>query len=86
MQSSFQSIPYQDTGYFTPIVADYLLGDEKLQPFLQHSPDWQGLAAAIASRKQTPVNRELLVEVLTQQYASLNLTHRLSQNLALLKQ
>ena len=86
MQSSFQSIPDQETGYFTPIVADYLLGDEKLQPFLQHSPDWQGLASAIASRKQSPVNRELLVEVLTQQYASLNLTPRLSQNLAFLKQ
>ena len=86
MHASFQSIAYQDTGYFTPIVADYLSGNQKLLPFLQHSANWQGLAASIESRKQSPVNRALLVEVLTQQYASLHLTTRLSQNLALLKQ
>ena len=86
MQSSFQTIPYQDTGYFTPIVADYLMGNEKLQPFFQHPPNWNGLAEAITSRKQSPVNRELLVEVLTQQYATLTLTPRLLENLALLKQ
>jgi len=86
MQSSFQSIAYKDSGYFTPIVVDYLLHNEKLQPFFQHPQNWNGLAEAITSRKQSPVNRALLVEVLTQQYASLTLTPRLSENLALLKQ
>lgn len=84
MHASFQSIAYQDTGYFTPIVADYLSGNEKLQPFQQHSPNLEGLSAAIAARKQSPVNRALLVEVLTQQYAALELSPLLVKNLQLL--
>lgn len=61
-------IPYQSTGFFSDLIADYLDQKENLKPFYEFAPDEQGLQQAIARRKQFPVNRKLLVEVLKKQY------------------
>ncbi|NDA60943.1 MAG: bacillithiol biosynthesis cysteine-adding enzyme BshC [Chitinophagia bacterium] len=84
MQSSLYSIPFQDTGYFTSIVSDYLSGKSTLQPFYKHTPDISGIQKAIEARKNSPINRQLLQTTLINQYAGMDLGEKLSLNIRLL--
>lgn len=84
MQSSLHTIPFQQTGYFSSIVSDYISGKPTLQPFFQHAPDISGIQQAIEARKKSPVNRELLQATLLDQYAGLELGEKLSRNIHLL--
>ncbi len=79
-------LPYKDTGYFSPLVTDYLAGDEKLRCYYQDNADEAGLKAAIDSRSQFPVDRQLLADTLEQQYQSLNKSEATIKNLQLLRE
>ncbi len=46
----------------------YLQSDEVFEDFISYPPDLRGLEAAIAARRQIPVDRPLLYEVLSKQY------------------
>src|SRR5215203_1226687 len=61
-------IPYQQTAAFTRIVIDYLNGKEELKPFYNFSPSLEGVEKTIGQKKLQPVERELLVNVLHEQY------------------
>ncbi|HNP53221.1 MAG TPA: bacillithiol biosynthesis cysteine-adding enzyme BshC [Ferruginibacter sp.] len=61
-------LPYADTRAFSPMVLDYLQQDPVLESFFDYAPTLAGIKEAILKRKQFPVNRELLVETLQQQY------------------
>lgn len=54
--------------------------------FVQYAPNLAGYQAAIAGRKANPINRSLLVDVLTAQYTNLPQTTAVNNNIALLKQ
>lgn len=82
MSSNAQTIAYRTTGYFTDIVNCYLERDPRLDTFYQFAPDWQGLEKAIAERKNFPVDRNLLTEVLTEQYQSCTPIPAVQQNIA----
>lgn len=47
----------------------YQLHYDKLRAFIQFDPDLDGLKAALEQRQKFPVNRELLVDVLTDHYS-----------------
>lgn len=81
MQSNCTYIPYADTGYFSPIVSDYISGHSSLQPFYKHAPNIEGIKAAIANRKLYATNRSLLVNVLRQQYQDIPLTPAQEENI-----
>lgn len=68
-QFEYEYIPYQNTGKFTQIVLDYLSGADKLSAFYDGKPDLSGIKKAIENRKKHPVNRALLVQQLSEQYA-----------------
>src|SRR5437762_14074618 len=72
MDCTVTSIPYQQIGYFSKIIIDYLNGTPDLQPFYSHPVSLEGLRQAIESRKQFPSDRKLLVDVLQKQYAPVN--------------
>ena len=82
MRAQVQQIPYQDTGYFTPIVAAYLQGDPVLNPFYAHAPNWEGIKNALSARNQFPIDRKLLVEILQEQYAACKPIPAVQQNIA----
>ncbi|HVW15415.1 MAG TPA: bacillithiol biosynthesis cysteine-adding enzyme BshC [Mucilaginibacter sp.] len=65
MQSS--CIDYKDTGFFSQTVIDYLEDKPELRPFYNQRPDFAGFKNIIANRQVT-ADRELLAEVLTEQY------------------
>lgn len=78
-------IPNKDTGYFSPLVNDYLDGKNELAPFYNYRPDYEGIELAIKERSNYPVNRQLLSETILKQYAGLNVADKVSTNIELLK-
>jgi uncharacterized protein YllA (UPF0747 family) len=84
MDQTANYLPYESTGYFSRIVSDYLLQSPLLKPLYQHTPDMDGIKASIAARQSFPNNRALLVDVLKEQYAGIDQSVTLQQNINLL--
>jgi len=85
MSSSCVNIPFSSTKLFSKLINDYAEGRGNAQDFVQYAPNLEGYQAAIKDRKLIPVNRVLLVEVLTAQYANLRQEAAVNDNIALLK-
>jgi bacillithiol biosynthesis cysteine-adding enzyme BshC len=66
-------INYKDTGYFSHTVTDYLDDAPALRPFYNYRPDLDGFEAFLKTKKVV-ADREILAEVLKEQY------RRLSEN------
>ncbi len=81
MNFSSQNITYQETGFFSKIVLDYISGNDLLRPFYQHAVSIDGIKAAIEERKKYSTNRKVLVDVLQKQYAEIILTAKQTFNL-----
>jgi len=74
-------LPYRQTGYFSRIITDYLDQAAELSPFYKHAVSPEGLQAAITARKQSPVNRAVLVEALREMYAGATPAPLVQQNI-----
>ena len=85
MSSNCIHIPFSATQLFSKLINDYVEGKGTAQDFVQYKLDEAGYKAAIEGRKAHPVNRALLVEVLTAQYANLQQEAAVNANIALLK-
>ena len=81
MNFSSQNITYQETGFFSKIVLDYISGNDLLKPFYQHAVSIDGIKAAIEERKKYSTNRKVLVDILQKQYAEIILTAKQTFNL-----
>lgn len=81
MENNHSHLSYQQTGYFSKLVADYVSGGEQLQNFYQHSVSIEGMKAAIAARQAFATNRQLLVDGLTNQYQDIALSNKQIANL-----
>jgi bacillithiol biosynthesis cysteine-adding enzyme BshC len=85
MKASCVTVPYDQTGYYSKLVLDYLRGDAGLKPFFQHEPDLGGIKDAMAARKPFPQNRPLLLEVLKEQYSDIPVAPKLESNIRALE-
>ena len=74
-------LDYNSTDYFSNIVADYLSRSNTLRPFYEHLPDLDGIKNAIEARQHFETPRQLLVEVLNEQYKGLQLSAKLEQHI-----
>jgi len=77
-------LPYRATRRFSALVLDYLSGADALADLSAFPPDAAGLAAAIEARRQFPVDRRTLVDVLQRQYRHLPLEEPAEANIAAL--
>ena len=84
MKFNATKIPYQTTGLFSQLVRDYVDAKGTASEFVTYAPNFEGVQKAIAARKNFPINRALLVEVLKNQYAQLTPSALVDQNVALL--
>ena len=75
------NLPYEHTGYFSTLVADYISQSPTLRPFYAHTPDLLGIQSAIEARKSFDTPRKLLVEVLTEQYAGIDISTKTKANI-----
>jgi bacillithiol synthase len=76
-----EHLSYSQTNAFSKIVSDYLAGSENLKPFYASLPTLAGVEETIGRKKQQPVNRKLLVEVLKEQYHSVSSTDAVRNNI-----
>jgi bacillithiol synthase len=79
-------LPYQQTGFFSKIVADYLNQHDQLHPFYQYEVSIEGVKKAMEDRKKYSYNRKVLVSALKLQYKGLNTSAEFQQNLERLLQ
>ncbi|MEO6961238.1 MAG: bacillithiol biosynthesis cysteine-adding enzyme BshC [Puia sp.] len=68
MNFTANKLPYEQTGYFSRLVTDYLKGGDFLKSFYAHPVSLPGLEAAIHAREKFPTRRDMLVQVLQDQY------------------
>ena len=81
-----QSIPFEDTGFFSQIVIDYLNEKESLQSFYRFSPQIENILEVVNDVKEKfNFDRVLLSEELSRQYEGFETSESTSKNLAALK-
>ena len=68
-----------------PIVTDYLSGNDFLKPFYKYTPGYDSVLSVIKDKSKEKIDRNLLSEILTKQYASLTITDKVRNNISLLK-
>lgn len=81
MQSSSTYLPCYKTNAFSALVTDYISGKNELKDFYAHPPTIEGIKQAIESRKQFQTNRNLLLQIFTEQYKGIELTVKQQQYL-----
>lgn len=74
-------LPYSQTAAFSKIVTDYLAGAEALRPFYSQPATLQGIKEKMEERKAINTNRQLLVDVLKEQYAAVEASDKVKQNI-----
>ncbi|NSL85487.1 bacillithiol biosynthesis cysteine-adding enzyme BshC [Chitinophaga sp. Mgbs1] len=79
-------IPYGKTGYFNPLVTDFLAEEAQIRPFYTYSPVHPDFAAAIQARQQFNTPRAALVAALEQQYKNLEPVTAVQENIQSLLQ
>ena len=79
------SIPYQQTGYFSKLITDYIDNKASLQPFYSHQFNIASFKTIIEERKKFPVNREVLSNKLLTQYAGIGTPDEVHLNIQNLK-
>lgn len=77
-------IPYQQTDYYSKTIIDYLEEKDTLRPFYMHPVSIDGIKAAIQQRQAFPQQRNVLVNILQQQYEGLPLSSKTAANIELL--
>ncbi|OQP44717.1 bacillithiol biosynthesis cysteine-adding enzyme BshC [Niastella yeongjuensis] len=86
MDCTSTNLSVGQTGYFSRIILDYLNQSPSLQPFYKHPVSMEGIKAAIQARQSVQPDRNLLVKELQQQYAGVNTSTRVQQNIQQLLQ
>ena len=84
------SITYQNSGYFTPIINDYLDQKSNLSILYNHFPtienfEKQIFEKAIELNENGSSKRKILTEVLQNQYAKMAISDLTKNNIQLLK-
>jgi bacillithiol biosynthesis cysteine-adding enzyme BshC len=84
MDCSSTLLSYHDTGYFSLILSEYIRSSQSLDGFYKYPVSYEGIEQAIADRKKFPVDRQLLVEQLRNQYAVVPSVKAVDDSIALL--
>ncbi len=81
---SVEKIGLQDSQQFSKLFLDYLAQQEQVQPLYTFYPDLAGLEAAIEQRSSQPINRQVLVNRLQDQYKNMPASNLVQKNISLL--
>ena len=81
MDCTSTRIPYRQTGCFSKTVVDYIDQDAALKEFFNYSPTLQGVKKAIEDRKHFNYDRNLLVQELRKQYATVHASQKTMNNI-----
>ena len=81
-------ISFQNSGYFTPLIVDYLNQDENLRSFYNNFPTVENFKIQMLQKQQNfpDENRKVLVEVLLDQYQNFETSESTLANIELLRE
>ncbi|PIZ05744.1 MAG: hypothetical protein COY57_05660, partial [Flavobacteriales bacterium CG_4_10_14_0_8_um_filter_32_5] len=82
---NIQQLTYQQTGYFSKLMTDYLAENEKLAPFINQPFNLAAFKTLIQQRKETKIDRNTLVQALENQYKNIATSDFTKKNIQLLK-
>ena len=74
-------IPYRQANAFSNIVLDYIDRAETLQPFYSNTPSIAGVQQQIKQRENDRTDRQVLVNVLNEQYKSISPNEKVNSNI-----
>ena len=82
------TISYEETGYFSKLICDYLAEDTALTDFYGRFPKLENFKRQIEAKKETftSESRNALVEQLKTQYKSFKISEATQQNIELLSE
>jgi bacillithiol biosynthesis cysteine-adding enzyme BshC len=83
MQS--EKLPLSDTRQFSSLLLDYLSGENKLRPFYDASPHPDSFNSQIEKKQLDPAIRNTLTDVLKEQYAGIETSNAVENNIRLLQ-
>ncbi|KAA2239161.1 bacillithiol biosynthesis cysteine-adding enzyme BshC [Chitinophaga agrisoli] len=79
------SITYKETGYFSQLVIDFLSEHPHIRSFYNYPPLQTNVDELIKAKKAQPLQRDLLVKALQQQYAGMELHTAVQEHIRLLE-
>ena len=74
-------LSFQQTGYFSKIIIDYLNKSDLLKPFYTHNVSLDGIKASINERKNFTTNKNVLVDSLINQYKQIETSDAVKSNI-----
>lgn len=77
-----EKLSLADTQQFDPVFLDYLAGESKLTPFYHRPPHLESFKEQLAEKQLSDEQRATLVEVLQQQYQSLETSEAVTENIS----
>ena len=86
MIKAAEQVAYPLTGYFSNLVSDYLEANQKLAPYYTHTPNIDGVKAAMAARDLFNTPRVALVDALNKQYQGVSVLDAVTANIQSLKE
>lgn len=86
MDCNSTNLSFEQTGYFSKIIIDYLNQSPAIKPFYTHPVTPEGMAAAIQARQLAQPDRNLLVKELQEQYKGIETSALVQQNIQQLLQ
>lgn len=81
IESDCRYLTYDQTGYFSKMVLDYLAQAPQVQAFFKHTPSLEGVMEVIRERSSFAVNRTELVQALYNQYQGMAMEPALQQHI-----
>lgn len=78
-------LAYQQTGYFSQLMGDYLDGKEALKPFYNNGCAIDSFKSVLTERKEKPIDRTTLVNALQEQYVGFEIAEPTKMNIENLK-
>ena len=81
-------IPFEKTGYFSPLICDYLKKKPELSPLYNNFPELENFKIQVEEKKKTfnSSSRSVLVSALEMQYASTDTSDLTRSNIESLKE
>ncbi len=75
------TLSIKDTGYFSPLVNDYVLHKDWLKSLIQDFPSHESIEQQLVLRQKQSIDRSTLVEVLNNQYSTIQDTEVVMSNI-----
>ena len=80
-----QHIPFSQTNLFSKLILDYISHNENVEAFYNYEVSIDAIEKIIADKQKETIDRNVLVETIKKQYAGLEISAHVSENITSLE-